>query len=100
MASSSIFGKFRFFNQSLALAVTLVAISTFNYGFDNQAFATTQSMEPFIRQFGVYNATTKTFELEAYWLSLFGSLNYIGFAFGTLCCGASYPIFYAIWPDN
>ncbi|KAH8200176.1 hypothetical protein TruAng_005688 [Truncatella angustata] len=80
----SLFDKFRYFNRNLALAVTLVAVSTFNYGFDNQAFATTQSMEPFIRQFGVYNETSRAYELEAYWLSLFSSLNYIGFAFGVV----------------
>lgn len=85
--AASIFGKFQYFNRTLALAVTLVAVSTFNYGFDNQAFATTQSMEPFIKQFGVYNDKSKSYELEAYWLSLFSSLNYIGFAFGqSQCC--------------
>ncbi|KAF2638093.1 general substrate transporter [Massarina eburnea CBS 473.64] len=74
--------KARYFNPTLALSVTLIAVSTFNYGFDNQAFATTQSMDPFTRRFGVYDEKTKDWILEPYWLSLFNSLNYIGFAAG------------------
>jgi hypothetical protein len=76
--------KARYFNRTLTLAVLLIAVSTFNYGFDNQAFATTQSMEPFTERFGVYDAKTKTWSLEPTWLSLFNSLNYIGFAAGKL----------------
>lgn len=82
--SNSVLEKARYFNRTLTLAVALIAVSTFNYGFDNQAFATTQSMEPFTEKFGVYNAKTKTWNLEPYWLSLFNSLNYIGFAAGKL----------------
>lgn len=78
----AIFDKSRYFNRALAFAVTLVALSSFNYGFDNQAFATTQSMDSFIKQFGVYNAESNSYKIEPYWLSLFNSLNYIGFAFG------------------
>lgn len=70
------------FNLQLTLACLLIAVSTFNYGFDNQAFATTQAMEPFTRQFGVYNPKTKKYALETYWLSLFNSINYAGFATG------------------
>ncbi|KAH8671636.1 general substrate transporter [Xylariales sp. PMI_506] len=78
----SIFNKARYFNRTLAYTVALIALSTFNYGFDNQAFSTTQSMTPFVEQFGTYNATTKAYVLETYWLSLFNSLNYISFAIG------------------
>jgi SP family sugar:H+ symporter-like MFS transporter len=78
-----VFTKFRLFNRRLALACTLVAISTFNYGFDNQAFASSQAMDSFDKQFGVLNNQTGAYELEPSWLSLFNSLNYIGFAFGT-----------------
>lgn len=70
------------FNRQLSLACLLIAISTFNYGFDNQGFATTQAMNSFTRQFGVYNAKTKKYALETYWLSLFNSLMYIGFGAG------------------
>lgn len=75
-------GSLRHFNKQLLLACLLIAVSTFNYGFDNQGFATTQAMTAFTRQFGVYNAKTKTYALQTYWLSLFNSLNYIGFAAG------------------
>ncbi|RGP60773.1 hypothetical protein FSPOR_10454 [Fusarium sporotrichioides] len=79
-----VFTKFRYFNRRLTLSCVLIAVSTFNYGFDNQAFATTQAMDAFDKQFGVWNEATETYILEPSWLSLFNSLNYIGFAAGVL----------------
>ncbi|KAF4448945.1 hypothetical protein F53441_7714 [Fusarium austroafricanum] len=79
-----VFTKFRYFNRRLALSCVLIAVSTFNYGFDNQAFATTQAMDSFDKQFGVWDAKKKQYVLEPSWLSLFNSLNYIGFAAGVL----------------
>ncbi|KAM0417138.1 hypothetical protein ACHAPT_012845 [Fusarium lateritium] len=79
-----IFTKFRLFNRRLALACTLIAVSTFNYGFDNQAFASTQAMDAFEKQFGIWDETKGAYALEPYWLSLFNSLNYIGFAIGVI----------------
>ncbi|UPL02443.1 hypothetical protein LCI18_013377 [Fusarium solani-melongenae] len=79
-----VFTKFRLFNKRLALACMLIAVSTFNYGFDNQAFASTQAMDPFEKQFGDWDETKGAYALEPYWLSLFNSLNYIGFAFGVI----------------
>ncbi|KAL4958430.1 general substrate transporter [Aspergillus filifer] len=76
--------KSQYFNRTLLLSVVVIAVSTFNYGFDNQAFATTQSMEAFTRHFGEYDESTDTYELNSQWLSLFNSLNYIGFAAGVL----------------
>lgn len=76
------FEKARFFNRQLLASVALIAISTFNYGFDNQAFATTQAMNHFVKQFGHYNAASGKYALDSGWLSLFNSLNYIGFASG------------------
>ncbi|KAL4867028.1 hypothetical protein BDV12DRAFT_172062 [Aspergillus spectabilis] len=76
--------KARYFNRTLFFSVFVVAVSTFNYGFDNQAFATTQSMEAFTRHFGEYNDSTGSYELDSQWLSLFNSLNYIGFAAGVI----------------
>ena len=77
-----VFSKFRLFNRQLSLACGLIAFSTCNYGFDNQAFATTQAMDAFERQFGVFDEVTGKWGLEPSWLALFNSLNYIGFAFG------------------
>ncbi|KAH6697374.1 general substrate transporter [Plectosphaerella plurivora] len=77
----------RYFNRSLLLSVILIAVSSFNYGFDNQAFATTQAMEPFQRQFGEYNAKLGRYNLPTDWLALFNSLNYVGFAAGVLIGG-------------
>jgi MFS family permease len=79
-----VFTKFRLFNRRLALASLLIAISTANYGFDNQAFASTQAMDAFERQFGEYDPAKRTWVLPPVWLSLFNSLNYIGFAAGVV----------------
>jgi MFS family permease len=70
------------FNRRLFLSVLLISVSQFNYGFDNQAFAQTQAMEAFTQQFGSLDAKTKKYVLEPYWLSLFNSLPYVGFAIG------------------
>lgn len=72
----------QYFNRRLFLSVSLIALSSLNYGFDNQAFSTTESMTPFQKTFGVYNEKTQTYSLPSVWLSLFNSLNYITFGIG------------------
>ena len=72
----------KYFNRRLFLSVLLIAVSQFNYGFDNQAFAQTQAMNAFTRQFGTFDAETKKYALQTYWLSLFDSCPYAGFAVG------------------
>ncbi|WQF84395.1 Putative major facilitator, sugar transporter, major facilitator superfamily [Colletotrichum destructivum] len=72
------------FNSTLAAAFTVIAISTFNYGFDNAGYSTTQAMDAFQRQFGDQNPTTGKWKLPTGWLALFNSLNYIGFAAGVI----------------
>ena len=72
----------QFFTKQLALACGLVAISTFNYAFDQQGFNSTQAMDSFNKTFGYYDKTTMTYTLHAYYLSLLNSLVYVGFAFG------------------
>lgn len=76
--------KTRFFNRRLAVAISLIALSSFNYGFDNQAFATTQAMDAFEKQFGEYDPDRATYYLPSHWLALFNSLNYAGFAAGVV----------------
>ncbi|OLN90336.1 High-affinity glucose transporter ght2 [Colletotrichum chlorophyti] len=72
------------FNGSLAAAFAVVAVSTFNYGFDNAGYSTTQAMDAFQRQFGDQDPTTGKWKIPPSWLSLFNSLNYIGFAAGVI----------------
>ncbi|EQB57148.1 sugar transporter [Colletotrichum gloeosporioides Cg-14] len=72
------------FNRTLAVAFTVVAISTFNYGFDNAGYSTTQAMDAFQKQFGDHDPTTGKWKIPPTWLSLFNSLNYIGFAAGVI----------------
>ncbi|KAK1479982.1 sugar transporter [Colletotrichum cuscutae] len=68
------------FNKRLFASVFLIAVSQFNYGFDNQAFTSTQAA--FERQFGEYDDATRQWKIPTYFLSLLNSLNYIGFAAG------------------
>ncbi|KAI3540156.1 hypothetical protein CSPX01_08345 [Colletotrichum filicis] len=72
------------FNRSLTSTILLIAVSQFNFGFDQQGFNSTQAMDAFERQFGWYNAKTKAYYLESWWLSLFAGLPYIGFGIGIL----------------
>ncbi len=70
------------FNRKLTITVFLIAVSQFNFGFDQSGFSATQAMDAFDRQFGTYVPKMKKYILEPYWLSLFNSLNYISFGFG------------------
>jgi MFS transporter, SP family, sugar:H+ symporter len=45
----------QYFTKNLALACGLVAISTFNYAFDQQGFNSTQAMKAFTKEFGHKN---------------------------------------------
>ncbi|KAF2170476.1 hypothetical protein M409DRAFT_64209 [Zasmidium cellare ATCC 36951] len=78
---------FRHFNTRLAFSCDLIALSTFNYGFDNQGFSTTQAMDAFTKQFGTYVKAHNTYVLPPWWLSLFNSLIYVGFAAGVIIGG-------------
>lgn len=72
----------RHFTPRLAFSVALIALSTFNYGFDNQGIATSQAMLAYKKQFGDFNPKTNTYAVPTYYLSLLNSLNFIGFAVG------------------
>ena len=74
------------FNHRLTLTVLLIAFSQFNFGFDQQGFATTQAMNAFDRQFGEYDKVTKSWILDPVWLSFFNGFNYLGQAFGNSQC--------------
>ena len=56
---------------------SLLTLSSANFAFDNQAFAQTQAMNPFIRQFGNCAINPKTHKetcrIPTYFTSLFNS---------------------------
>ncbi|KAI0475147.1 general substrate transporter [Xylariaceae sp. FL0804] len=79
-----VFDQARYFNLRLGVACSLIALSSFNYGFDNQGFSSTQSMDAFARRFGVRDPQTGAYELEPSWLAQFNSLIYVGFAAGVI----------------
>lgn len=70
------------FNRTLFLSVVLIAVSQFNYGFDNQAFAQTQAMDAFDKQFGEYDAATGAYALPTQFESLLNGVPFVGFAVG------------------
>ncbi|KAH8799475.1 general substrate transporter [Xylogone sp. PMI_703] len=72
------------FNRTLLLSCCLIAVSQFNFGFDQTAFSTTQAMDAFEKKFGVYNSKSKTYSIQPYFLSLLNSLPYAGFAIGLI----------------
>ncbi|KAF5012258.1 hypothetical protein FDECE_1639 [Fusarium decemcellulare] len=72
------------FNLSLTMTIVLIAVSQFNFGFDQQGFNNTQAMDAFERQFGTWDDKKQSYQLESWWLSLFTSLPYIGFGSGIL----------------
>lgn len=70
------------FNKTLFLTVGLIAVSQFNFGFDQTAYSTTQAMDAFDRQFGTPNPETGEYEIDTNFLALLNSLPYIGFVVG------------------
>ena len=72
----------RHFTRNLALAWALIALSTFNYAFDQQGFNSTQAMNAFTKEFGNYNKKKHAWAIPPYFLSLLNSLVYIGFVVG------------------
>jgi hypothetical protein len=52
----------KYFTKHLVLACGVVAISTFNYAFDQQGFNSTQAMDAFDKQFGYYSSKDKAWE--------------------------------------
>ncbi|KAG7409840.1 Major facilitator-type transporter ecdD [Fusarium oxysporum f. sp. rapae] len=72
------------FNRHLAIAFAVIAVSTFNYGFDNAVYNNTQAMEAFQAQFGEWDAEKGKYAIPPSWLSLFNSLNYIVFGAGVI----------------
>ncbi|KEF58109.1 uncharacterized protein A1O9_06032 [Exophiala aquamarina CBS 119918] len=72
------------FNRRLTLSALLIAVSQFNFGFDQQGFAATQSMDAFDKQFGVWDVKKKTYVLPTVWLSYFNGFNYITFGLGII----------------
>lgn len=70
------------FTPRLAAAVSLIALSSLNYGFDNQGLATSQAMSTYKHQFGEWDSKKSAWAIPTYWTSLLNSLNFIGFAFG------------------
>lgn len=79
----------------LLFTAGLLVLSAFNYGFSDQAFSSTQAMDPFGRQFGVYHPKTDTWKVKPLFTSLFNSLKAGGQLVGK---GTESPISQLICP--
>jgi hypothetical protein len=62
-------------SSTLIFSISLLVLSAFNYGFSDQAFATTQAMNSFIKEFGEHNVNTNTYAIPALFTSLYNSLK-------------------------
>lgn len=62
-------------SSTLIISISLLVLSAFNYGFSDQAFATTQAMNSFIKEFGEHNVNTNTYAIPALFTSLYNSLK-------------------------
>ncbi|PWY81647.1 sugar transport protein [Aspergillus sclerotioniger CBS 115572] len=62
-------------SRMLVFTTCLLAVSAFNYGFSDQAFASCQAMDSFERQFGVYHPTTGKYKVRPMFTSLYNSLK-------------------------
>ncbi|KAJ5098634.1 hypothetical protein N7532_005635 [Penicillium argentinense] len=59
----------------LLFSTSLLAVSAYNYGFSDQAFASCQAMDSFTRQFGVYSESKDEWKLEPLFTSLYNCLK-------------------------
>lgn len=71
------------FNRRLLFTVSILALSQFNFGFDNSSFNDIQAMDQFVADFGT-PGPNGTKILTASWLSLFNGLSVVGFFVGVL----------------
>jgi SP family sugar:H+ symporter-like MFS transporter len=74
----------KYFNRQLALSCSLIALSSFNYAFDNQGYAQSQAMDAFTETFGEYNAAKGKYALNTQWLAFFNGFPYLAFAVGMI----------------
>ena len=74
----------RLFNKTLFLSVGLIAISQFNFRFNQTAYSTTQAMDSFEKQFGYFDKETGEYDISTDFLALLNGLPYIGFVAGKL----------------
>ncbi|KAI0019211.1 general substrate transporter [Xylariomycetidae sp. FL0641] len=74
----------RDFTRPLTCAVMLLCLSQFNFGFDIGVFMSIQAMDSFDKQFGWQDPQTGEWVLEDWWLSLFNSLQFIGYTIGII----------------
>ncbi|CAI7564592.1 unnamed protein product [Penicillium pancosmium] len=60
---------------NMVLAIFVMSVSVFSYGFDNSVFSTIQAMDAYEKRFGTYNPETKTWGFTTQHLSFLNSLG-------------------------
>lgn len=72
------------FTTTEFLSCTLLVMSSFTWGFDNQGFATIQAMDSFLETFGEYNSQAGSYIIPTKFLSYLNSFQYLGFVVGLI----------------
>ncbi|KAJ5294221.1 hypothetical protein N7508_009042 [Penicillium antarcticum] len=60
---------------NLVMAILVINISVFSFGFDQSVFSTIQAMNAYERQFGAYNPKSETWGFSAVHLSFLNSFS-------------------------
>jgi SP family sugar:H+ symporter-like MFS transporter len=66
---------FHDFNLTLICSIALLVLSSFNYGVSDQAFASTQATNAFMKQFGYLDVKSNAYIIPTLYLSLLNSLK-------------------------
>ncbi|KAL6244465.1 hypothetical protein RBB50_008707 [Rhinocladiella similis] len=75
MAKLKDLARLRSLHWRLLVALFIINVSVFSYGFDNSVYSTTQAMDSFQKQFGSYNPKTHKYGYSAKNLALLNSLG-------------------------
>ncbi|KAJ9633278.1 Hexadecenal dehydrogenase [Knufia peltigerae] len=75
MAQLKDLAKLRSLHWRLLVALFVINVSVFSFGFDNSVYSTTQAMDSFQKQFGSYNHKTHKYSYSARNLALLNSLG-------------------------
>jgi SP family sugar:H+ symporter-like MFS transporter len=77
--------RFHDFNSTLICSIALLVLSSFNYGVSDQAFASTQATNAFMKQFGYLDVKSNIYIIPTLYLSLLNSLKAGSQLFGEFC---------------
>ncbi|KAJ5090801.1 hypothetical protein N7532_009485 [Penicillium argentinense] len=75
MANLKDLRSFKQASLNMVLAIIVMSVSVFSFGFDNSVFSTIQAMDAYEKRFGTYNPKTKEWGFSTEHLSFLNSLG-------------------------